>query len=52
MTKNGDGRVVYLSPDRRYAIVSDADLRAAALADGYNHGHTRAVSVDAGRVSR
>jgi hypothetical protein len=54
MTKNGDGRVVYLSPDRRYAIVSDADLRTAAvlLADGYNHGHTRAVSVDAGRVRR
>jgi len=37
-SKNGDGRVVYLTSDRRSAIVSDADLRAAAvlLADGYN----------------
>lgn len=34
--------------NRRYAIVSDADLRAAALqiADGYNHGDGYARSVD------
>ena len=33
---------------RRYAIVSDADLRAAALqiADGYNHGDNRHAGVD------
>jgi len=33
---------------RRYAIVSDADLRAAAvlLADGDNHGHSRRAGVD------
>jgi hypothetical protein len=39
---------------RRYAIVSDADLRAAAilLADGDNHGDNRAASVDARLVSR
>ena len=38
---------------RRYAIVSDADLRAAALqiADGYNHGDSEAREVDATRVS-
>ena len=33
---------------RRYAIVSDADLRAAALqiADGDNHGDNHAREVD------
>ena len=38
---------------RRYAIVSDADLRAAAvlLADGYNHGDSKAREVDAGPLS-
>jgi integrase len=39
---------------RRYAIVSDADLRAAAvlLADGYNHGDNRGASVDGRSLSR
>jgi integrase len=38
---------------RRYAIVSDADLRAAAvlLADGYNHGDSKAREVDVGPLS-
>ncbi len=37
---------------RRYAIVSDADLKAAALRlDGYNHGDNRGASVDSARVS-
>jgi hypothetical protein len=38
---------------RRYAIVSDADLRAAAaqIADGYNHGYSQAREVDAALVS-
>ena len=37
---------------RRYAIVSDADLKAAALRlDGYNHGDNRQVGVDARPVS-
>jgi len=39
---------------RRYAIVSDADLRAAAvlLADGDNHGDSDARAVDGAPVSR
>ena len=38
---------------RRYAIVSDADLKAAALRlDGYNPGDNRGVSVDARPLSR
>jgi integrase len=37
---------------RRYAIVSDSDLKAAALRlDGYNHGDNRRAEVDAARVS-
>ena len=37
---------------RRYAIVSDADLKAAALRlDRYNPGDNRRASVDSGRVS-
>jgi hypothetical protein len=36
---------------RRYAIVSDADLKAAALRlDGYNFGDTRGLAVDAAAV--
>jgi hypothetical protein len=36
---------------RRYAIVSDADLKAAALRlDGYNHGDNRGREVDAAAV--
>jgi integrase len=39
---------------RRYAIVSDADLRAAAvqIANGDNHGDNRGVPVDARSLSR
>ena len=37
---------------RRYAIVSDADLKAAALRlDGYNLGDNRGVPVDVANVS-
>jgi hypothetical protein len=36
---------------RRYAIVSDSDLKAAALRlDGYNHGDNRRAEVDAAAV--
>jgi len=37
---------------RRYAIVSDADLKAAALRlDGYNPGDNHGASVDSALVS-
>lgn len=37
---------------RRYAIVSDADLREAALKlDGHNSGHTRPPAVDSRSAS-
>jgi len=38
---------------RRYAIVSDADLRAASLRlDGHNPGHSDAAAVDSRSLSR